>query len=52
MDIASIKSQRDYRHALKESEGLMSARNSPEDALVTLVEAWECGPYLMPPASA
>ena len=46
MDIAPIKSQRDYRRVLKEIEGLMSARrNSPEgdrvDMLVTLVEAWE-----------
>ena len=46
MDIAPIKSHRDYRRALKEIEGLMIARrNSPEgdrlDVLVTLVEAWE-----------
>jgi HTH-type transcriptional regulator/antitoxin HigA len=46
MDIAPIKSQRDYRRVLKEIEGLMSARrNTSEgdrlDALVTLVEAWE-----------
>ena len=46
MDIAPIKNQRDYRRALKEIEGLMTARhNSPEgdrlDVLVTLVEAWE-----------
>jgi antitoxin component HigA of HigAB toxin-antitoxin module len=46
MDIAPIKSHRDYRRALKEVEGLMHARrNSPEgdrlDVLVTLVEAWE-----------
>ena len=46
MDIAPIKNQRDYRRALKEVEGLMTARrNSPEgdrlDVLVTLVEAWE-----------
>jgi HTH-type transcriptional regulator/antitoxin HigA len=46
MDIAPIKSQRDYRRALKEIEGLMMAkRNTPEgdrlDVLVTLVEAWE-----------
>ena len=43
MDIAPIKSHRDYRRALK---GLMNARlNSPAgdrlDVLVTLVEAWE-----------
>ncbi len=46
MDIAPIKTQRDYRNALKEIEGLMTARrNTPEgdrlDVLVTLVEAWE-----------
>jgi HTH-type transcriptional regulator/antitoxin HigA len=46
MDIAPIKNQRDYRNALKEIEGLRTAkRNTPEgdrlDVLVTLVEAWE-----------
>jgi HTH-type transcriptional regulator / antitoxin HigA len=46
MDIAPIKTQRDYRNALKKTEGLMTAkRNTPEgdrlDVLVTLVEAWE-----------
>lgn len=46
MDIAPIKSQRDYRQALKVIESLMTAkRNTPEgdrlDVLVTLVEAWE-----------
>jgi len=46
MDIAPIKSQRDYRRVLGEIEGLMNARrNTPEgdrlDVLVTLVEAWE-----------
>ena len=46
MDIAPIKTQYDYRNALKEIEGLMTAkRNTPEgdrlDVLVTLVEAWE-----------
>lgn len=46
MEIAPIKSNRDYRRVLKEVETLMSARrNSPEgdrlDVLVTLVEAWE-----------
>jgi HTH-type transcriptional regulator / antitoxin HigA len=46
MDIAPIKNQRDYRRALKDIEGLMTAkRNTPEgdrlDVLVTLVEAWE-----------
>jgi HTH-type transcriptional regulator/antitoxin HigA len=46
MEIAPLKSRRDYRRALKEIEGLMHAkRNTPEgdrlDILVTLVEAWE-----------
>jgi HTH-type transcriptional regulator/antitoxin HigA len=46
MDIAPIKSQRDYRRALKDIESLMAAKhNTPEgdrlDVLVTLVEAWE-----------
>ena len=46
MDIAPIKSRRDYRRALGEIEELMNARrNSPEgdrlDVLVTLVEAYE-----------
>ena len=46
MDIAPIKTKRDYRQALKEIEGLMNAkRNTPEgdrlDVLVTLVEALE-----------
>ena len=46
MDIAPIKTRRDYRRVLAEIEGLMTARrNSPEgdrlDVLVTLVEAWE-----------
>ena len=46
MDIAPIKTQRDYRRALKRIEGLMRAkRNTPAgdrlDVLVTLVEAWE-----------
>ena len=46
MDIVPIKTQRDYRRALTEIEGLMMAkRNTPEgdrlDVLVTLVEAWE-----------
>ncbi len=52
MDIAPIKSQRDYRRVLKEVEGLMNARrNTPEgdrlDILVTLVEAWERKHYPM-----
>jgi HTH-type transcriptional regulator/antitoxin HigA len=46
MNIAPIKTQRDYRRVLKEIEGLMAAkRNTPAgdrlDVLVTLVEAWE-----------
>lgn len=46
MDIAPIKTQRDYRRALAAIEGLMRAkRNTPAgdrlDVLVTLVEAWE-----------
>jgi len=50
MDIAPIKTQRDYRNALKEIERLMTAkRNTPEgdrlDVLVTLVEAWEWKHY-------
>jgi HTH-type transcriptional regulator/antitoxin HigA len=46
MDIRPIKTQRDYWRALKQIEGLMTAkRGSPEgdrlDVLVALVEAWE-----------
>lgn len=46
MDIAPIKSHRDYLRVLKEIEALMRARrNTPAgdrlDVLVTLVEAWE-----------
>jgi HTH-type transcriptional regulator / antitoxin HigA len=46
MDIAPLKSPRDYRRALKKIESSMHAkRNTPEgdrlDILVTLVEAWE-----------
>jgi HTH-type transcriptional regulator/antitoxin HigA len=46
MDIAPIKTRRDYRRALKRTERLMTAkRGTPEgdclDVLVTLVEAWE-----------
>jgi HTH-type transcriptional regulator/antitoxin HigA len=46
MDITPIKTRRDYRRALKQIEGLMTAkRDTPEgdclDVLVTLVEAWE-----------
>ena len=50
MDIAPIKTKRDYRRMLKEIEGLMSAKhNTPEgdrlDVLVTLIEAWEAKHY-------
>ena len=50
MEIAPIKTQRDYRRAMTEIEGLMAAkRNSPDgdrlDVLVTLVEAWEAKHY-------
>ena len=46
MEIAPMKSVRDHQCALKEIEGLMTAKcNTPEgdrlDVLVTLVEAWE-----------
>ena len=50
MDITPIKNKRDYQRALKEIEGLMTAkRGTPEgdrlDVLVTLVEAWEAKHY-------
>ena len=50
MDIAPIRTKRDYRRALKEIEALMDAkRGTPEgdrlDVLVTLVEAWEAKHY-------
>ena len=50
MEIAPIKTERDYRLALGEIEALMTAgRDTPEgdrlDVLVTLVEAWEAGHY-------
>ena len=50
MEIAPIKTERDYRRALEEVEALMTAeRGTPEgdrlDVLVTLVEAWEAGHY-------
>src|SRR5262245_34953213 len=52
MEIAPIKTKRDYRRALKEIEGLMSAKaNTPEgdrlDVLVTLVEAFERKHYAL-----
>ena len=54
MDIAPIKTHRDYRRALKEIEGLMAAkRNTREgdrlDVLATLVEAWEAKHYSLEP---
>ena len=46
MNITPIKTQRDYRRALKDIEGLMTAKRGTQDGdrldvLVTLVEAWE-----------
>src|SRR5215467_5466953 len=46
MNIAPIKTRRDYNRALKEVEGLMDAkrntlRGDRLDVLVTLIEAWE-----------
>ena len=46
MDVAPIKTRRDYRHALKRIERLMTAKRGTAegdclDVLVTLVEAWE-----------
>ena len=46
MSTEPIRSERGHQRALKEIEGLMTAkRNTPEgdrlDALVTRVEAWE-----------
>lgn len=50
MNITPIKTQRDYRRALKDVEGLMMAkRGTPDgdrlDVLITLVEAWEAKHY-------
>lgn len=50
MEIAPIKTERDYRQALGDIESLMTAeRDTPEgdrlDVLVTLVEAWEAKHY-------
>ena len=50
MNITPIKTQRDYRRALKDVEGLMMAkRGTPDgdrlDVLVTRVEAWEAKHY-------
>jgi HTH-type transcriptional regulator/antitoxin HigA len=46
MDIAPIKTKRDYRRALKEIEGLMDAKPKTSegdrlDVLVTAVEVFE-----------
>jgi HTH-type transcriptional regulator/antitoxin HigA len=46
MDITPIKTERDYREALKEIDGLMNAKpNTPEGdrlyLLVTMVETFE-----------
>lgn len=52
MNIHLVKTDRDYRQALKEIEGLMMAKeNTPEgerlDVLVTLVENYERTHYPM-----
>ena len=46
MDIAPIKTQRDYRRVLMEIDGVMAAKRDTPDGdrlnvLVALVEAWE-----------
>lgn len=50
MDITPIKTKRDYQRALKDIEGLMTAKHGTSegdrlDVLVTLVEAWEAKHY-------
>lgn len=52
MKVSPIRSQRDYRRALKDVEGLMGARrNTPQgdrlDVLTTLIEAWERDHYAL-----
>ncbi|MDA0368948.1 MAG: transcriptional regulator [Proteobacteria bacterium] len=52
MNVAPIKTKRDYQRTLKEIERVMTAvRGTPEgdrlDVLVTLVEAWEAKHYPM-----
>jgi HTH-type transcriptional regulator / antitoxin HigA len=52
MEIKPIKTKADHRAALKDSEGLMSARPGTAEAdrldvLATLVEAWEKKRYPM-----
>src|ERR1044072_4299054 len=54
MEIKPIRSDRDYRRALKEIGHLMDARpNTPQgdrlDVLTTLVEAWEERHHPIPP---
>jgi len=50
MDVAPIRTKRDYVRTLKDIEGLMNARRGTRegdrlDVLVTLVEAWEAKHY-------
>lgn len=50
MHITLIKTEREYRMAVKEIEGLMTAGSDASegdrlDVLVTLVEAWEAKQY-------
>jgi HTH-type transcriptional regulator/antitoxin HigA len=52
MHAKPIRTNREYRRALRQIEGLMAARrNTPEGdrlaALVTLVEAWEAKHHLL-----
>lgn len=54
MDIKPIKTERDYRHAMKELETLIDApANSPKgdrlDILATLIDAWEQKHYPIDP---
>jgi HTH-type transcriptional regulator/antitoxin HigA len=54
MNVTPIKTKRDYRRALKEIEGLMTAKRGTRkgdrlDLLVTLVEAWEAKHYPIDP---
>ena len=53
MDVAPIKTRRNYRRTLKEIEGLMCAKRGTTegdrlDVLVTLVAAWESKHYPVP----
>lgn len=52
MEVTPIKTMRDYRRALKDIEGLMTAKKGTRegdrlDVLVTLVEAWEAKHYAL-----